>query len=101
MPGDGHMMSVIYLRMEHVRSALEGARCIQCDDFSLRKLWSQLALFVSEDSQAVKPHGSSSTFAVAACRLPSWESQMELVEEHERVPLTSQRFLLRGLVARL
>lgn len=65
-PGDGHYTCVICLGVEHVRSGLEGAGCVHCDDFFLRQLRSQLTLFMSEESQAAEPRGPSSAHAEAA-----------------------------------
>lgn len=62
---------------------------MHCDDFSLRKLRSQLPLFMSEESQAAKPCEESLALAEAAHSLPPWGSQTQLLEEHEQVPLTS------------
>lgn len=76
MPGDGHELCVICLGAEHALSALKRVGRIHCGDFSLRKL--QLYLTTS----------SISAFAEPACRLRSWESQTDLVEEREGVPLT-------------
>lgn len=50
---------------------------------------SRQTLFKREESQAAEPQGSSSALAEAAHRLQLWESQTDLVEEHERVSLTS------------
>lgn len=58
MPGNGHDTCVMSLGVEHACSALEGAGCVHCDDFSLRKLNSRLSIFMSEESQAAETHVS-------------------------------------------
>lgn len=52
-------MHFFCLGAEHACLAFEGARCTHCDQFTVRKLRSRLALFVRYWSQASAPRSSN------------------------------------------
>ncbi len=83
-PDDMHVMCVMCMGEEHARSVLEGAVCMHCDRFSLRKLRSRLSLFSRESGQPSLPRGSGPAAAEASRRLQSWGSQVELADKFEK-----------------
>lgn len=52
---DAHNLYVFSLGEEHAQLALKGAGCAYCDRFTVRKLFSCLALFVGDGSWADAP----------------------------------------------
>ncbi len=50
-PDDTHDHCVFCLGEGHARDVLEGAICVHCELFSMRKLRSRLSLFSSKDGQ--------------------------------------------------
>ncbi len=82
-PDDTHDCCVFCLGMEHTRDVLEGAVCVHCDRFSMRKLRSRLSLFSRKDGQPAS-RDSRPTVAEARRRMKSWGSQVDLADELER-----------------
>ncbi len=70
-PDDMHLMCVMCMGEEHARSVLEGAVCVHCECFSLRKLRSHLSLFLRESGQPFLPRGSGPAAAEASRILQS------------------------------
>ncbi len=52
-PDDTHDLCVFCLGEEHARDVLEGAICVHCELFSMRKLRSRLSLFSRKGGAAV------------------------------------------------
>ncbi len=82
-PDDTHDCCVFYLGEEHARDVLEGAICVHCERFSLRKLRSHLSLFLRKEGQPSASRDSGPTVAEARRRMKSWGSQMDLADELE------------------
>ncbi len=83
-PDDTHDLCVFCLGEEHARDVLEGAICVHCESFSMRKLRSHLSLFSRKEGQPSASHGSGLTVAEARRVMISWGSQAELADELER-----------------
>ncbi len=83
-PDDTHDLCVFCLGEEHARDVLEGAICVHCELFSMRKLRSRLSLFSRKEGQPSASHGSGLTVAEARRGMISWGSQAELADELER-----------------
>ncbi len=83
-PDDTHDLCVFYLGEEHARDVLEGAICVHCEFFSMRKLRFRLSLFSRKEGQPCASHGSGPTVAEARRGMISWGSQAELADELER-----------------
>ncbi len=83
-PDDTHDLCVFCLGEEHARDVLEGAICVHCEFFSMRKLRSRLSLFSRKEGQPSASHGSGLTVAEARRGMISWGSQAELADELER-----------------
>ncbi len=83
-PDDTHNLCVFCLGEEHARDVLEGAICVHCECFSMRKLRSRLSLFSRKEGQPSASRGSGPTVAEARRRMSSWGSQAELADELER-----------------
>lgn len=81
-PHDTHNLCVICLGKEHARSVLEGAVCMHCEHFQMKKLRSCL-LAKASLVQAPVPRDSGPALVETGRRLRSWESQVELAEEFE------------------
>ncbi len=84
-PDDTHDLCVFCLGEEHARNVLEGAICVHCEFFSMRKLCSRLSLFSREEGQPSASRGSRPTVAEARRGLNSWVSQAELADESSQV----------------
>ncbi len=74
-PDDTHNLCVFCLGEEHARDVLEGAICVHCELFFMRKLRSRLSL---SDSAS---RGSRPTVAEARREMSSWGLQADLVDE--------------------
>ncbi len=83
-PDDTHDCCVFCLGMEHARDVLEGAVCVHCERFSMRKLRSRLSLFSRKEGQPSASRDSRPTVAEARRRIKSWGSQVDLADELER-----------------
>ncbi len=83
-PDDTHDLCVFCLGEEHARDVLEGAICVHCEFFSMRKLRSRLSLFSRKEGQPSASRGSGPTVAEARRGMFSWGSQAELADELER-----------------
>ncbi len=83
-PDDTHNLCVFCLGEEHARNVLEGAICVHCELFSVRKLCSRLSLFSRKEGQPSASHGSRPTVAEAWREMSSWGSQADLADELER-----------------
>ncbi len=83
-PDDTHDLCVFCLGEEHAHDVLEGAICVHCEFFSMRKLRSRLSLFSRKEGQPSASHGSGLTVAEARRGMISWGSQAELADELER-----------------
>lgn len=79
-----HQVTLFCLGEEHVRSALEGAVCTNCERLSIRALCSHLSFLLREEGQSFAPRGSNPARAEVERRLRSWGTQMELPDEFER-----------------
>ncbi len=82
-PDDTHDLCVFCLGEEHARDVLEGAICMHCELFSMRKLRSRLSLFSRKEGQPSASHGSGLTVAEARRGMILWGSQAELADELE------------------
>ncbi len=83
-PDDTHDCCVFLLGEEHVRDVLEGAICVHCERFSMKKLRSRLSLFLRKEGQLSASRDSGPTVAEARRRIKSWGSQVDLADELER-----------------
>ncbi len=81
---DTHNCCVFCLGEEHARDVLEGAICVHCERFSMKKLLSRLSLFSRKEGQPSASHDSRPTAAEARRRMKSWGSQVDLADELER-----------------
>ncbi len=79
-PDDTHDCCVFCLGEGHERDVLDGAICVHCELFSMRKLRSRLSLFSSKEGQ----RDSRPTVAEARRRMKSWVLQVYLADELER-----------------
>ncbi|KAI2665725.1 Lamina-associated polypeptide 2, isoform alpha [Labeo rohita] len=80
-PDDTHDLCVFCLGEEHARDVLEGAVCVHCELFPMRKLRSRLSLFSREEGQPPVPRGSGPSAAEARRKMSSWGSQVDLADE--------------------
>ncbi|KAL0152305.1 hypothetical protein M9458_052028 [Cirrhinus mrigala] len=80
-PDDTHDLCVFCLGKEHARDVLEGAVCVHCELFPMRKLRSRLSLFSREEGQLPVPRGSGPSAAEARRKMSSWGSQVDLADE--------------------
>ncbi len=83
-PDDTHDYYVFCLGEEHARDVLEGAICVHCELFSMRKLCSRLSLFSSKEGQPPASRDLRPSVAEARGRMKSWGSQVDLADELER-----------------
>ncbi len=83
-PDDTHNCCVFCLGMEHACDVLQGAICMHCELFSMRKLRSHLSLFSRKEGQPSSSRDSRPTVAEARRRMKSWGSQADLAYELER-----------------
>ncbi len=83
-PDDTHDCCVFCLGEGHACDVLEGAICVHCELFSMRKLRSRLSLFSSKEGQPSASRDSRPTVAEARRRMKSWVSQVDLADELER-----------------
>ncbi len=83
-PDDTHDCCVFCLGEGHARDVLDGAICVHCELFSMRKLRSRLSLFSSKEGQPSASRDSRPTVAEARRRMKSWVSQVYLADELER-----------------
>ncbi len=83
-PDDTHDICVFCLGEEHARDVIEGAICVHCELFSMRKLRSRLSLFSRKEGQPSASRGSRPTVAEARREMSSWGSQADLADELER-----------------
>ncbi len=81
---DTHDLCVFCLSEEHARNVLEGAICVHCEFFAMRKLRSRLSLFSRKEGQPSASRGSRPTVAEARRGMSSWGSQADLADELER-----------------
>ncbi len=79
-----HDCCVFCLGEEHARDVLEGAICVHCERFSMKKLRSRLSLFSRKEGQLSASRDSGPTVAEARRRMKSWGSQVDLADELER-----------------
>ncbi|KAL0152362.1 hypothetical protein M9458_052087 [Cirrhinus mrigala] len=80
-PDDTHDLCVFCLGEEHARDVLEGAVCVHCELFPMRKLHSRLSLFLREEGQPPVPRGSGPSAAEARRKMSLWGSQVDLADE--------------------
>ncbi len=66
------------------RDVIDGAICMQCEFFSMRKLRSRLSLFSRKEGQPSVSCSSRPTVAEAWRGMSSWGSQADLADELER-----------------
>ncbi|KAL0157909.1 hypothetical protein M9458_045985, partial [Cirrhinus mrigala] len=78
---DTHDLCVLCLGEEHARDVLEGAVCVHCELFPMRKVRSHLSLFSREEGQPSVPRGSGPSAAEARRKMSSWGSQVDLADE--------------------
>ncbi len=83
-PDDTRDLCVFCLGEEHARDVLEGAICVHCGLFSMRKLSSRLSLFSRKEGQSSASRSSRPTVAEARMEMSSWGSQADLADELER-----------------
>ncbi|KAI2653751.1 Lamina-associated polypeptide 2, isoform alpha [Labeo rohita] len=80
-PDDTHDLCVFCLGEEHARDILEGAVCVHCERFPMKKLRSRLSLFSREEGQPPVSRGSGPSAAEARRKMSSWGSQVDLADE--------------------
>ncbi|KAL0169000.1 hypothetical protein M9458_037222, partial [Cirrhinus mrigala] len=80
-PDDTHDLCVFCLGEEHAHDVLEGAVCVHCELFPMRKLRSRLSLFSREEGQLPVPRGSGPSAAEARRKMSSWGSQVDLADK--------------------
>ncbi|KAI2646329.1 Lamina-associated polypeptide 2, isoform alpha [Labeo rohita] len=80
-PDDTHDLCVFCLGEEHARDVLEGAACVHCEYFSMKKLRSRLSLFSRGEGQPLALRGSGPSAAEARRKMSSWGSQADLADE--------------------
>ncbi len=83
-PDDTHYCCVFCLGEEHARDVFEGAVCVHCELFSMRKLRSRLSLFSRKEGQPSASRDSVPTAAEARRRLKSRGSQLDMADELEK-----------------
>ncbi len=83
-PDDTHDCCVFCLGEEHSRGVFEGAICVHCELFSMRKLRSRLSLFSRKEGQPSASRDSVPTAAETRTRLKSRGSQLDMADELER-----------------
>ncbi len=83
-PDDTHVCCVFCLGEEHARDVFEGAVCVHCELFSMRKLRSRLSLFSRKEGQPSASRDSVPTAAEARRRLKSRGSQLDMADELEK-----------------
>ncbi len=83
-PDDTHDRCVFCLGEEHARDVFEGAICVHCELFSMRKLRSRLLLFSRKEGQPSASRDSVPTAAEAQMRLKSRGSQLDMADELEK-----------------
>ncbi len=83
-PDDTHDRCVCCLGEEHARDVFEGAVCVHCELFSMRKLRSRLSLFSRKEGQPSASRDSVPTAAEARRRLKSRGSQLDMADELEK-----------------
>ncbi len=83
-PDDTHDLCVFCLGEVHTRDVIEGAICVHCELFSMRKLRSRLSLFSRKEGQPSASRGSRPTVAEARREMSLWGSQADLADELER-----------------
>ncbi len=83
-PNDTHDCCVFRLGEEHARDVFEGAVCVHCELFSMRKLRSRLSLFSRKEGQPSASRDSVPTAAEARRRLKSRGSQLDMADELEK-----------------
>ncbi len=83
-PDDTHDCCVFCLGEEHARDVFEGAICVHCELFNMKKLRSRLSLFSRKEGQPSASRDSGPTVAEARRRMKSWGSQADLADELER-----------------
>ncbi len=83
-PDDTHDLCVFCLGEEHARDVFEGAICVHCERFSMKKLRSRLSLFSRKEGQPSASRGSGPATAEARRRMSLWGSQADVADELER-----------------
>ncbi len=83
-PDDTHDCCVFCLGEEQASDVLEGAMCVHCERFSMKKLRSRLSLFSRKEGQPSASRDSGPTATEARRRLKSWGSQLDMADELER-----------------
>ncbi len=83
-PDDTHDCCVFCLGEEHACDVFEGAVCVHCELFSIRKLRSRLSLFSRKEGQPSASRDSVPTAAEARRRLKSRGSQLDMADELEK-----------------
>ncbi len=83
-PDDTHDCCVFCLGEEQARDVFEGAVCVHCELFSMRKLHSRLSLFSKKEGQPSASRDSVPTAAEARRRLKSRGSQLDMADELEK-----------------
>ncbi|KAI2644619.1 Diaminopimelate epimerase [Labeo rohita] len=80
-PDDMHNLCIYCLGEEYARDVLEGAACVHCELFSMKKLHSRLSLFSRGEGQLRAPCGSGPSAAEAWRKMSLWGSQADLADE--------------------
>ncbi len=80
-PDDTHDCCVCCLGEEHARDVFEGAICVHCELFNMKKLRSRLSLFSRKEGQPSASRDSVPTAAEARRRLKSRGSQLDMADE--------------------
>ncbi|KAL0148247.1 hypothetical protein M9458_056479 [Cirrhinus mrigala] len=80
-PDHTHDLCVFCLGEEHTCDVLEGAICVHCELFPMKKLRSRLSLFSRKEGQPSAPRGSGPSAAEARRKMSLWGSQADLAEE--------------------
>ncbi len=83
-PDDTHKHCVFCLGEEHARNVLEGAICVHCELFPMKKLSSHLSLFSRKEGQPSASRDSGPTTAKARRIMKSWGSLLDLADKLER-----------------
>ncbi len=79
-----HTIIASFVWAKSTRDVLEGAICVHCELFSMRKLHSRLSLFSSKEGQPSVSRDLRPTVAEARRGMKSWGSRVDQADELER-----------------
>ncbi len=79
-----HTIIASFVWAKSTRDVLEGAICVHCELFSMRKLHSRLSLFSSKEGQPSVSRDLRPTVAEAWRGMKSWGSRVDQADELER-----------------